>query len=386
MAVPYEQLQSLFAKVPKKTLEAVAQVAKSARVKKADEQATVDAALAGAGGLSEEDAQDAILAAGRMLAPFAEMLTPDVLTQLADAVGMKPAEDDEPDADDAVAMAKADDDGADDKDKPADSDGSQLSKADDSDGEGDEEDPVSKDDVAADMPDFADATDADKEAALAAARTAYAQAMKERNVGAQAKSEDGPGNTGKDAEDVPTTADDLAKSGVTKSALAGFSRAQRAALEPILKSQQSRLAEMERQHRAAIKKSADLAIELQRREYVAKAQSQYAALGNAEEIADNLMKLHQVDPQSVAAMEQILKAANAQAKAGGESHLFGEMGTRNPGVAGDADHQIKQEVASWVQKSAGAKSEAQAEAEFLSTPRGRLLYAQSRRDAEKRKG
>lgn len=440
MGVKPQDLLNLLTRIPKERVEAIEHVAKSAKLRVAksdgdDADGALDAGMS-------ENAQNAIKAAGRILAPYADQLTPDVMDMLADALGLDGAEEDMTDeaaddaqdaaddvADDAAdagvtkadddkdvpenfkksdddddkdSMAKSDDTDddkkkgevpanfqkSDDDDKKDDADAMKksadvtdekdlpdsLKKADDDKGLSDMEAPL---DVkkADGMPDFADADDADIEAGMAAARQAYANAMKERGKKeATAKSDD--------SADVEDEDKDVMKSAVAKSALAslkGLPEAQRKILEPVLKSQFSAMAALQSQHREAVKKSANLEAEVKRREFVAKAAREYAHMGPAEEIGEQLLRLHQKDPEGVASFERILKAANAQAMLGGADTLFGELGTRMSNQAGgDADAKIKAHVDSVVQKSAGGKTREQIERDFLQTPAGRALYQQVR--------
>lgn len=399
-----EKLLAAFARIPKEKIEAIQLVAKSARarVRKADGEADEAAADAGDGALSS-DAQDALRAAFRMLAPWSEELTPDVMGDFTDALGVAADEADEaPDAEAGDDVGKAED--AEDKDDAGvtkaegeDDKAEQDAKASKSAEGEEEEDGVAKADVEQDdeqdgkaqkaddapaedeagvtkadgMPDFADAAPDDIEQAMAAARQAYAEAMKQRGLKeAAAKSVDGPGIKEAEEDEV------LAKSAVAKSLLSGLSAKERAALEPVLKSHESRFVALEAAHRELIEKSATLQRDVQRREFIAKAAKQYPALGRPEELGDAMMRLHQRDPEGLASWEAIMKAANAQAMAGGAEGMFGELGTSlGNSAGGSAQAELDAILDSRVEKSAGSRTREQIESDFYRTPVGKSLYA-----------
>lgn len=393
-----QDLLAAMASIPREKLEHIAAIAKSAksRVHKADGDAPE-------GDMSPddvlpEDAQNALKAAFRILAPYAEAISAGTMADFADALGVEADADDadvDGDVDGDVAMS----DGADDEDEVGKADDAPAADADKLDAmakadaeEEDDADKAAKSDEAKDevegedvppsvakadgMPDFADATDADKEAAMAAARTAYADAMKQRGIQEAAQKADEQ----EDDED-----DALAKSGVEKSAfsLKGLSDKQRKVLEPVLKSHFDRFAELERANRELIAKSEKLDEEMQRREFIAKAAKEFGALGRPEEIGESLMRLHKKDPDGVDSWCRIMKAANEQMLHGGADGLFKELGTamgNAQATGGDAYAKIQQHVDGLVQKSAAGKTREQIEAEFLSTPAGRRLYAEANRN------
>jgi hypothetical protein len=171
---------------------------------------------------------------------------------------------------------------------------------------------------------------------------------------------------------------------VAKSAeldLKGFTEAQRAALEPILKSQkdQAEATEQLRQaHKEAVAKSAALQHKLDRKEFVAKAAA-FPHLGRAEDLGEKLHNLHVKDPEGYEAWVGILKSANAASDA---SPLFQERGS-SLGATGDAAEKMKTAVTGLVQKSAHPMSYAQAESEFLKTSEGKRLYAEEREEARR---
>jgi hypothetical protein len=212
--------------------------------------------------------------------------------------------------------------------------------------------------------------------------------MKRKTAKSKAqKDADGPG-VGSDKvteeKDVTKSAAAVAKSVLGN--LKGFSKSQQAGLSQVLKSQFARMAELEQAHKEAVAKSAKLQQNLLRREFIAKAASDYAALGNATALGEQMLRLHLKDPEGLKSWEAVLKTANAAAQAGGEAGLFGELGSRMASAGiGDADAKIQAHVDSVVQKSGATKSREQITAEFLDTPAGRALYTQSRQQAEKGK-
>lgn len=395
-----QDLLAAMANIPRQKLEHIAAIAKSAKARVGKADGDVPEGDMPGDEVLPEDAQNALKAAFRILAPYSDNISAGTMADFADALGVE-ADVEMVDTDEATEVSQsADSDDEDDVGKAADKDADadkldNLTKADDGDDEeeakkadaSDEEikDEVEGEDVppsvakADGMPDFDGASDADKEAAMAAARTAYADAMKQRGIEeATQKSAD---NEDEDDKDEAKKSDDaMAKSDVAKSAFAlhGLDKAQRRVLEPILKSHFDRFAQIERANKELVAKSAKLDTEMRRREFIAKAATEYSALGRPEEIGENLLRLHQKDPDGVAAWERIMKAANEQMRAGGADGLFGELGTamgNPPSTGSSADDQIKQHVDSMVQKSASNKTREQLEAEFLQTPIGRRLYS-----------
>lgn len=465
--------------VPRERLDAVTAVAKSAKlrgaVRKADDD-TLRAAQAAEGDESDtqiqQNALDALQAAGKILAPYVDLLSRGTMDDLADALGIEP--DDGDDGDDeagepldqdtvdsiaADAAAQKADDASDPDDrakqaKKADGDGlkadaeedrgddrvkrakksdqgdaeddvdldqkqaqktrkadapdaddedlgpKQAKKAAGDDADASTDDPVGKADPedlseagkaaaesddaqttldiakAQSMPDFDGATDADKEAAITAARQAYAAAMKQRglDVAKTKKSDDMRAGGNLDVEE--------GKSEVAKSALASLSKlpeAQRRLLTPVIKSQFDRIAELERAHKTAVAKSQKLEAETRRKAYVAKAAAEFPGAGTPEELGTLLYNMELRDPEGAKTLTRVLKAQQAQAQMGGERGLFGEVGTRMSNVSGgDAHAKLDAAVDSIVQKSAGGKSRDQLMAEFLQTPAGRALYNETR--------
>jgi len=379
-----QDLLAAMASIPRQKLEHIAVIAKTAksRVKKAD--GDIPEGDMPADDVLPEDAQNALKAAFRILAPYSEAISAGTMADFADALGVEGDEEAQEDAE----AADGTDDGAD-VGKADDAKIEELGKAEDSEEEKDAEaqktDEVKDEEQGEDvppavakadgMPDFADASDADKEAALAAARTAYAEAMKQRGISEAAQK-------AADETDAEDEDEDVAKSVIGKSALnlKGLDKSQRAILEPVLKSHFERFEELERANRELVAKSQKLDEEMQRREFIAKAAREYNALGRPEEIGENLMRLHRKDPEGLASWERIMKAANEQMKQGGADGLFKELGTAMGNAqasGGDAYTKIQQHVDGLVQKSAQGKSREQLEAEFLNTPAGRRLYAEA---------
>lgn len=376
-----QELMAAFAKIPKDKLEAVASIAKSARMKVAKDDGEVTTEE-----LSDQ-AQNALKAAFRILAPFSEQIGSDTMADFTDALGVASDEDTaDEDAVDDVAEAAADDVadavGKADEDDKKDEDEDVSKATDDADDVAQKADEPPKEEAEDDvppqvtkadgMPDFADAAQEDVDAAMDAARTAYAEAMKQR----------GKQETASKADDAEDEEEDKDKDAVEKSAFArDLTREQRRLLEPVMKAHIDRLSALEKQNRELVAKSAQFETEMRRREFIAKAAREYSALGKAEEIGENMLRLHQRDPEGLEAWERIMKAANAQAQEGGVAGMFQELGTAmSPALtSSDAQDRLTQAVDARVQKSAGGKSREQIEAEFLRTPEGRALYGQAHR-------
>lgn len=433
MATGAANLLEVFAKIPKDKIEAIYQVAKSAKARKADDGDASDGGADGEG--LTENAQNALKAAGRILAPYAEELSPPVMGALADAIGIEGAEDVDVDdalgdATDATEVATGDvggdlqeaatdadaakaDGGTEDNTQGQDenvaaakeegdaepnitAEEDDAAKNDDgSDNSVDGNDVIGKDDLGDAMPDFSDASDADKEAALAAARTAFAAAMRDRGVTAKAAKADAEGDKPPfQSADAKNEAEAKAKrksaAGVAKSAaqkLTGFTEGQRKDLEMVFKSHIDKMAELEEAHKVAVAKSAKLERQLVRKSFVEEAAQSFSALGSPEEIGGLMLRMHDKDPDAVADLKTVLKAANAQALAGGEAGLFSELGTMRGNSGGtSADAKIQAYVDSVVEKSGDNRTRAQIEAAFLATPAGRALYAESRRETDRAKG
>lgn len=419
-----EKLLAAFASIPKEKIEACALIAKTAkaRVRKAADGTDAPAETDDMG--LSQDAQDAIRSAFRIIAPYSAELTPDVMAEFQDALGIEADEVmDDAMLDDAVpqdpeigkSVAAGDgmqstlkddtyvtkDDGKEDDEKMAKAADGDDDKKDDKDS--DKPDFAERFKKSDGMPDFDDADEGDTQAAMSAARKAFSEAMIARGKKQKAaKTADGPGIgcTDKTGDTPVTKADDdddkdgddkkkanpFGKKTVEKSAtsaLEALPAEQRAAVEHIFKSQSERMAQMEQQHKEMVAKSANLETELRRKEFVAKAASHYSALGRAEDVGEGMLRLWQKDPEGLGHWESIMKAANAQAQAGGVEGLFGEIGTAMSAPAqGSAEAQIKAHIDSVVQKSGAPKSREQIEAEFYETPAGRNLYAQSVRESQ----
>jgi len=395
-------LMAAMSAIPKDKLDHINVIAKSAKARVAKADGDAPEGEMQDDGLLGEDAQNALKAAFRILAPFSDDLSANTLADFADALGVQadeePTEDPSEDPLEDAQKADGEEDKEEDDVNKADDDDKEdddVNKADDDKEDEDEEaqkaaDEEVKDEADAEdvppsvakadgMPSFADASDSDLEAAMAAARTAYAEAMRQRGLSEEAqKAEDT--DAAKDEDE-----DELNKSAIAKSAaslsLKGLSKAQRKILEPVFKSQMSRFAALEKAHRALINKSAQLSEEMQRREFVAKAAREYSALGSPDEIGASMMRLHKKDPEGLASWERIMKAANAQMRQGGAEGLFAELGSSMSNTASEgegAEAKIAQSVDAMVQKS--DKTREQIEAQFLSTPAGRALYAQAQRE------
>jgi hypothetical protein len=104
--------------------------------------------------------------------------------------------------------------------------------------------------------------------------------------------------------------------------------------------------------------SSQLAEEQDRRkqkEYVEKAQGFKHLGANTEELATTLKTIASRDPEAAAKVESVLKAADAQIKAGGA--LYGELGSRiSKADAGSPEGQMKAMVEAHVAKSDGKQS------------------------------
>lgn len=373
--------------VPQQTVSAIERVAKAA----GDE-----------GGMTEE-AQAAMKAAGRILAPHASNISSTQVTQLMQAIGMLAGDPEDADAN----AADADEDAEDDAIEAAES--ATNKAADDASADADEQqeddaEPANKADKPkwlhdkikgrADKADDADEDDADEQdvgktggasgpglgepkavAGVGPKKVAATKAAPEPVL---------PATQMRYAADGSRAgAPNPLESSVSKSAgldLKGFTEAQRAALEPILKSQAAQAeahTRLEQAHKEAVAKSQALQHKLDRKEFVAKAAA-YPHLGQAEQLGAMLHNLHDKDPEGYAAWENVLKAANA---AQDNSALFEERGSRLA-PAGSAADQLEQAVAAYVQKSANGVGKDQAMAAFLSTDEGRKLYRMERLEAQ----
>lgn len=326
-----------------------------------------------------EEAQAAMKAAGRILAPHADSLTSEQVTKLMQAIGMLAQDKEDTDAI-AADTAQNQQDAAIENQEAA------TNKAADGDDTEEEEE---------------DAEDADEEATDKAAPPWLKDKIKgkdkkddkddaedDKKKAPFAKSAD----TGVSAPSMMRYASDAPEdraplpleTAVAKSAeldLKGFTEAQRAALEPILKSQKDQAAateQLRQAHKEAVEKSAALQHKLDRKEFVAKAAA-FPHLGTAEALGEKLHNLHAKDPDGYEAWVGILKSANASADA---SPLFKEHGSAL-GATGDAAEKLKAAVTGLVQKSASPMSYAQAESQFLKTSEGKRLYAEEREEARR---
>lgn len=384
--------------VPQTTVSAIERVAKAA----------------GDDGMTEE-AQAAMKAAGRILAPHADSLSSGQVTQLMQAIGMLAtndadaqanADDEAEDADDDAieaaegankAAAPADAAGPDEDDEEEDADTESATNKSDKPkwlhdkikGKADKaaEDDEADDDASAEED---DAQDVDKTGGASGpgldTPKAKAKAPAKKFPFAKAHDSgvltDGQMRYAADAARIEAP-NPLETNTVHKSAgldLKGFTEAQRAALEPILKSQAAQAEAhkaLEQAHKEAVAKSQALQHKLDRKEFVAKAAA-FPHLGKAEELGAMLHNLHDKDPEGYAAWEGVLKAANS---AQDNSALFEERGSRLA-PAGSAADNLEQAVAAVVQKSANGMSRDQAMAHFLDTDEGRKLYRLERQEAE----
>jgi hypothetical protein len=375
--------------VPQTTVLAIEAVAKSA----GDDD-----------GMNEE-AQAAMKAAGRILAPHADNLTSEQVTKLMQAIGMLAQDKADTDANAADAQQNANDadikaaEGAnkaapkagneDQRDaEEIDEQEQEAQKADkpkwlhdkikgkaDKDDSGDADDEQDEDDVGKtggasgpgmDLPKAKD-TDSKKKFPMAKAADDAVLANPQMRYASDA---------------ARNAAPNPLESTVAKSAhldLSGFTEAQRAALEPITKSHAA-LADshraLEAAHKEAVAKSQALQHKLDRKEFVAKAAA-YPHLGKADELGALMHNLHDKDPDSFAAWEGVLKTANA---AQDSSALFEERGSRLS-ESGSAAADMDKAVAAFVQKSATGLSRDQAMDAFLKTDEGKQLYRLERAEA-----
>lgn len=184
------------------------------------------------------------------------------------------------------------------------------------------------------------------------------------------------GSDADDDDEEEGEGDKVEKSNVAKSSdaldLSAFPKEQRPHLEAIFKSNQE-----------LVKKNADLEKELQTekserklKEFVAKAAEFKHYVGDKTELAKELMELHEKSPALYEKVEKQLRAVDVEKEVVSKS-LFRELGS-NQGTAGasSAEGKIDAAVQSIVQKSAGAKTSAQAYADFIQTPEGQTLYAE----------
>jgi len=204
-------------------------------------------------------------------------------------------------------------------------------------------------------------SDAEHEAAKAAAKAAYDAHMEKAGYSDTKKAEEEE----KDPEPATTKSEEnMEKDDVAKSALSGFNAEQRAALEPIFKSQREAIAKAEA-------KAARLEETLLRKEIVAKAEG-FRNLGiETQELADQLFEMQTKHPEGMPRFEKLLKSLDAQASRGG---LFKEVGSQAKGDTGStAAEQLDAAVASIVAKSDG-RSKAQVYRDFVKSPEGAELY------------
>lgn len=340
---------------------------------------------------TSEEAMAAMKAAGRILAPHADNISCDQVTKLMQAIGMMAQDPEDVDATSAD-MASNENDAAIQAQQSA------TNKSDDDDGDdgddGDDEDEEAADKAAppwlkakikgkdalgkdADVDDEADDEDDDakKGGAGGKKKNPFAKAAAAPVcVDAQMRY---PGGAPDSRAQTPL------ETAVAKSAgldLKGFSEAQRAALEPILKSQAAQFAateELRAAHKEAVAKSASLQHKLDRKEFVAKAED-FPHLGNADELGAKLHALSLNHPEGYEDFVGILKSANA---AYDNSGLFTERGS-SLSLVGDAASRIDAHIDAVVQKSDGMTREA-AYSQFLKSAEGKKLYAQNRLEARR---
>lgn len=343
-----------------------------------------------------EEAQAAMKAAGRILAPHADSLTSDQVTKLMQAIGMLAQDKEDTDAiaadtaqnqqaaaienQEAATNKAADGDEEDDADEEAaDKAAPKWLKAKmDAKKKGDEKDSKDPDDDE-------DEDSVDKTGCASGPGIGDMDLKKQTKLNKSAEDGVSAPSQMRYASSAPEDRAPLPlETAVAKSAeldLKGFTEAQRAALEPILKSQkaQAEATEQLRQaHKEAVEKSAALQHKLDRKEFVAKAAA-FPHLGTAEALGEKLHNLHVKDPDGYEAWVGILKSANASADA---SPLFKEHGSAL-GATGDVAEKMKAAVTGLVQKSATPMSYAQAESEFLKTSEGKRLYAEEREEARR---
>lgn len=378
--------------VPQTTVAAIERVAKAA----GDDD-----------GMTEE-AQAAMKAAGRILAPHADSLTSGQVTQLMQAIGMLAQNQTDADANAADAQQNADDDAIEAAEgankaapKPGDKDQRDAEEQDE------DEEAAQKADkpkwlhdkitgkAEKDAGDDADEDEEDVDKTGGASGPgmdlpkAKATPDKKKFPLAKAAGEAVLADTtmryaAQQAQDV---APNPLESTVAKSAhldLSGFTEAQRAALEPITKSHAA-LADshkaLEAAHKEAVAKSQALQHKLDRKEFVAKAAA-FPHLGKADELGAMLHNLHDKDPDGYAAWEGVLKTANA---AQDKSALFEERGS-SLAASGSAAESLEQAVAAYVSKSANGIGPERAMNEFLKTDEGKKLYRLERAEAQRLQG
>lgn len=155
--------------------------------------------------------------------------------------------------------------------------------------------------------------------------------------------------------------------------LDGVPEAERRLLEPIAKAQADTMAALA-ETREALAKSQDALAE---REFVHKAETELGALAAPTALGPVLKEAaEKLSPEANEALEQILKAANAQVETG---DLFKELGrTALPDETGGGENawaQIEKAAGALVEKDADGLTQSQAIANVLKTAEGAKLYA-----------
>lgn len=340
-----------------------------ARVEKAVGQAA--AAQDGQARLNDR-AQAAMKAVARILAPFADQLTQDDLASLGVAVGL--GQDDEvegdtendPTLDDALGGAAGS------VDVPEEKLMADANK------------PPFKD-VTMDMEPPVGVEDGDHKMAMGAAKKAYMASLAKKDYNCKGDDEGG------DEEEDSMSDVSMAKKKVDKSAVAlsAFAPEQQAQLEAVFKSN----AMLQQQNKDLIAKTAEMAQAVERErdirlsaEFIAKAEGFKNLSCDKADLASTLRGFHdRGDTEGLEKIERVLKAADAQAAAGGKfGGLFSVKGaSARPSTVGSANQKLDALVDGQVAKAAGGKTRAQIYTEVLDTPEGQALYAQSVTEARR---
>lgn len=387
-----QAVMSKLANTPAKTCARIEKsvkqlVKKRIGVQKADDDAEDDAPqmVEKADGLSDQ-AQAALEAFGRLIAPYANEITTDDVVSVARAAGAKenaPAAEVAADAP-AVVLDKADDDDdtapvlnaldPEEEEEQEELDADELGDEDDDFGPEDDDDPpddaptVSMPDetppppppVPPEAPDGI--SDELHDEAAAAARAAYASTLEAKGYRVMK------------SKRTPQAAAPRAPMGKTEQALLQRIEKRAIKMERVNKALEDRNAKLEKA--LAVERDARL-----QREYEARAKSEFALLGEPERIAKCLRRAKdRLGDEGAAEFEAILKSAHSRLEAGAESGegLFGEIGSRL-GDDSDANPLNKLEAMAdeVVQKSAsaGTKTRSQAYRDVLKSPEGRKAWA-----------
>jgi hypothetical protein len=206
-------------------------------------------------------------------------------------------------------------------------------------------------------------------AALEKAKQAYGAEL--AKMGYRKYPDQQPTQKGKPLEDD----DDAGGEDVSKSAkvdLSAFPENQRAALELIFKNNEQ-LVKKNESLESEVKSLRD---EKKLSEYREEAKN-FTHLGaDTEELATIMKSMSEKDPDGAEKMKAILKAANAQVKAGGS--LYSEIGSRiAKSDAGSPDGKMRAMVDSFVQKSDGSKTREQIEDDlFVNNREYKRLYSE----------